>query len=120
MRNFDHDALSDSLLSSRKIERRCKFLLVGNTLGCAFVLCAAYSPVCLFYVLHSSVSDQFNSLLSEGFKRADIAAAIRESRRSRHNREHSYYNRSWDNFHEKLEETSRSLKKVVGFGGKSL
>jgi hypothetical protein len=59
-------------------------------------------------------------LLAEGFQRADIAAAIRESRRSRHTREHSYYNKSWDNFHEKLEETSMSLKKVVGFGGKPL
>jgi hypothetical protein len=81
-------------------------------------LVAFYSLVCLFHLSLSAIGYRpvptFNSLLLEGFKRADIAAAIRESRRSRHVREHSYYNRSWDDFHERLEKTSRNLKKVVG------
>lgn len=74
-----------------------------------------YSPVCLFYI---SLLAQFNSLLSEGFKRGDIAAAIRELKIFRRSMEHSNYNRSWDNFREKLGETSRSLKKSGRLGGK--
>lgn len=52
-------------------------------------------------------------LLDRGFDMKEIAAALREARRLRHQREQSYYAKNWDGFHERLEGTTRKLKKIV-------
>jgi len=56
-------------------------------------------------------------LRATGFQQTDIAAAVRESRKLRHKRLHSYNHRGWDSFHATLEGTTSRLKKIVSLGG---